>query len=133
MEGISMWDIYWVMQMDNIAAFLSVTGTVIFLTFWLTVSIGCSESYLSTKEFYSQPLIKRLAIGVTCYSVMAMTLSAFLPSSKVLAAMLLIPPLTTPQVMEPLGTEAKELYLLAKGALKSVATKEEKEDEPAAK
>jgi hypothetical protein len=55
------------------------------------------------------------ALGLSLCALLVVT---FLPSTKTAAAMIVLPALTSPQVTEPLGREAGELYQLAKDALK---------------
>lgn len=135
---ISALDVYLVMQLDALRGALfgfglpAVAGGII-------AAIVCACEARSQWSWDKEPLEDRVArfagYGSTAKKaaiagVFGVLLSAALPSSKTAAAMILVPALTSKEVIEPVGREAAELYALAKEALRNVADRKP-EREPA--
>jgi hypothetical protein len=51
----------------------------------------------------------------------AVVFNTFMPGTKTIAAMVVLPKLTSPAALDAMGNEAKELYGLAKDALRNLA------------
>lgn len=51
----------------------------------------------------------------------ALLICTLIPSTKILAAMYILPKLTTPEMQKAIGSEAKDMYELAKKALQNAA------------
>ncbi len=107
---VSAFEVYLVLQLDSI-------GTAAFVAFLVLLALilipRINDTMLDRK---TRPYNKTLvAAAVLCFIT-----SALLPSSKTAAAMIIVPALTSKGVVEPLTAEAKDLYALAKGALKKV-------------
>jgi hypothetical protein len=118
---VSAWDVYWVMQLDAIGT----TAFVVALLGLLAGGVGSLIHYgASTGENdFDKATARATKVfrGVFFVGVVALMTCAFLPSSKTAAAMILVPALTSEQVIEPVGAEARELYALAKQALTNIA------------
>lgn len=54
----------------------------------------------------------------------AVCLNTFIPNTRTIAAMIVLPKLTSPAALDAMGGEAKELYNLAKDALRNLASDE---------
>lgn len=65
-------------------------------------------------------LVKGLRKWFVSGAVLLICLNTFMPGTKTIAAMVVLPKLTSPQALDAMGSEAKELYDLAKGALKNL-------------
>jgi hypothetical protein len=130
---VSAWDVYWVMQLDSISAgagflaFLSGAGMAI-LWAWggFLKSDACDygeESWRYKKGVQLGKALHKWALALTAVHALAFATAVLLPSSKTAAAMLVVPALTSDQVIEPATAEARELYGLAKQALTNLAEK----------
>lgn len=130
---VSAFDVYLVMQLDSIKGVMSgvvaagIIGTgaaIIFAPLGLMAGEDLGVDIKATlKKYFPLKTIMTLWL-------FSLAGSAFLPSSKTMAAMILVPALTSKEVTEPLSREAGELYGLAKDALRSIA--EKPKDKPAA-
>lgn len=116
-------DVYWVMQLDTIrgvAIAFSVVfgiGTAIWVISRGVGAAGDEEAGKFSRAIWFVPVVFCVALSAV----------VFAPSSKTAAAMILVPALTSDQVLEPVSAEAKELYALAKSALRNLG---DKADEP---
>ena len=114
---ISPFEVYLVMQLDKIEAgsvlvCLLLVGLCLFL--WLTIA-GRADHLKETDEYAKWvQLAKLFSVGL----VGMVIFTTLLPSTKTAAAMLILPAITSDEVVEPLGNEARELYDLAKQALR---------------
>lgn len=102
---ITAWDVYWVMQLDSIAA----------LFFGLAIVGACVAVIAGIATLCEDWRPKKsLAVVYSC-ALVAVTLAAALtPSSKTAAAMIVLPAIAN---NETLHAEAGKLYELAKKAL----------------
>lgn len=148
---ISPWDVYWVLQLDAIRVLIVLLGvaSVAFGAFCLTQWIG-HRDYTAREPYYGYgvdtALLQRevdrraadetarkakapawllrgqrvIALGVAMIAVFFL-----MPSTQTAAAMLLIPKLTSPEVLQPVGAEAKELLALTKGMLRKLGANDE--------
>lgn len=107
---ISAFDVYLVMQLDSIKDAITVIMVVLFCSVFAQVLL------LIMEEVYS----KALLILSSSLLVASIAAFSFIPSSKTAAAMMMIPKLTSLEAIETVNPEVKELYDLAKGALRGV-------------
>lgn len=110
---ITAWQVYWVMQLDDIRLFILLVfgglifGVIIFTPVWIV-----------EKDWHAA--VKRTVIG----SLLMLFLLTFMPSSKTVATMIILPTITSDEVIDTVTPEAKELYGLAKDALKNLGAKD---------
>lgn len=137
-------DLYWILKLDDIRETLSYSS--VFLGFSLFVIFAClvgfiivnyemMSSYNSTEEKERLKVIwgaiKKVintAIGVVVVSIFLLLVSTFLPSTKQMAAAIVLPKIATEENIEVLTGEAKEIYELAKAGLKNAINKNETKD-----
>ena len=137
-------DLYWILKLDDIRETLSYSS--VFLGFSLFVIFAClvgfiiinyemMSSYNSTEEKERLKVIwgavKKVintAIGVVIISIFLLLVSTFLPSTKQMAAAIVLPKIATEENIEVLTGEAKEIYELAKAGLKNAINKNETKD-----
>ena len=137
-------DLYWILKLDDIRETLSYSS--VFLGFSLFVIFAClvgfiivnyemMSSYNSTEEKERLKVIwgavKKVintAIGVVIVSIFLLLVSTFLPSTKQMAAAIVLPKIATEENIEVLTGEAKEIYELAKAGLKNAINKNETKD-----
>ena len=137
-------DLYWILKLDDIRETLSYSS--VFLGFSLFVIFAClvgfiivnyemMGSYNSAEEKERLKVIwgaiKKVintAIGVVVVSIFLLLVSTFLPSTKQMAATIVLPKIATEENIEVLTGEAKEIYELAKAGLKNAINKNETKD-----
>lgn len=117
---LSAWDVYWVMQLDNIGAFFTlVTIVPVVGAFVGLVVMPLTLDYVDDDHW---PLIRKVLTRLLLFVWLpAGLVSVFIPSSKTAAAMLVLPALTSDAAVETIAPEAREIYNLAKQALRNVA------------
>lgn len=123
---ISAFDVYLVMQLGSIKSALC--GLEILSVIFIAALCFVSFLLLSSKDTLPPFIFKglRWAFGTL---VASLSINAFTPTPQTAAAMYLLPTLTSPEVVSELKPEAKELYQLAKDALRGLATGEEPKPE----
>ena len=137
-------DLYWILKLDDIRETLSYSS--VFLGFSLFVIFAClvgfiiinyemMSSYNSTEEkerlkviWGAVKKVLNTAIGVVVVSIFLLLVSTFLPSTKQMAAAIVLPKIATEENIEVLTGEAKEIYELAKAGLKNAINKNETKD-----
>ena len=111
--------VYVVLQMNSInglllfMALITAASTLLFLILRASWS-PCSytdEDRIAYEKWLRRSLISAAIAGI---------ILGLSPSSKTLAAMLILPALTSEEVIKPVGKELKELYDLAKDGLRSI-------------
>lgn len=128
---ISPLTIYWIMQLDRIA-FTSRLLAVLLLVGFIVTAL-CWADFASDADWYEgrhrdralegARRFRRLSLACAISAVFLFFTSAFIPSSKTAAAMVLIPAIANNETVQK---EAGELYQLAKDGLKELV----KPDEP---
>ncbi len=128
---MSAWTVYWVLQLDSIKYIF------ILLTIFTAVAAAITSIIggLMTGEYNERD--RENGTKLLGYSkrlwltfVVALFAANLLPSSKTAAAMIVLPALTSEEVVGTVKSEAKELYEMAKEALKEkITTTEEKKVE----
>lgn len=121
---ISAWDVYWVMQLDTIIQLFGIFGIIGLLVGVISLMIALFQrnSTWGTEAETAKTFLPYCK-ALTVTALICVTLSAFLPSTKTAAAMIVLPALTSDTVVEAVAPEARELYDLAKDALRSVSNK----------
>lgn len=118
---ISAFTIYLVMQADGVSASLFIIGSCMLI--WGGI---CWAFYSDLDEFGNERKIysswKLAMIGIALLAI-----AAAVPSTKTAAAMLIVPAITSESAIEMASPEARELYELTKGALRSFGDKCPKE------
>lgn len=121
---MSAFEVYLVMQADRINSFLE------FVAF-LFIGIACAsliliarESSVDIDEEMNKKLFK-VSKRSLIFGISTLIYSVLMPSSSTIAAMYVLPQFTSPEVLEPAGKEAKEIYSLAKKALKKLVESDE--------
>ena len=112
------WQVYWVMQLDSIGIGIFLFGLVLILLGLLALVFaadGCDES-----------LSPRFVLGVIASGALLWFVDMFLPSTKTAAAMIVLPAITSESATAAVAPEVRELYDLAKDALRHAAGKDEK-------
>lgn len=107
---ISAFTVYVVMQADTLTMMLALCGLgamAFGVMFWMFA-----------EECRNEAMGKQAMRAAIAGLFMAL-LAALTPNTKTLAAMLIVPEITSGEVIEMATPEARELYDLAKGALKS--------------
>lgn len=107
--------VYLVLQMDSFNVCAALLAVISLLAAGVCLGAGEGSHGEEEKAWYR----RSYRFGVT--SIIAFLLMILLPSTRTLAAMIVVPALTTPSVTEPLSREAGELYSLAKQALERAA------------
>lgn len=110
------WQVYWVMQLDSIG---------IGLFFFGAAFLAAAGLILKVSEYDEEPAFKPAGI---CFAIGLLILmgDAFLPSTKTAAAMVVLPAITSESATAAVAPEVRELYDLAKDALKHAAGKDAK-------
>lgn len=124
---ISASEVYWVMQADTL---ISILIPIAFITA-LSGATVIICSILGVDGVPQEAFRKQTGWNLLLVSLTCALLIAFIPNSKTLAAMVLLPTITSDKVIDTISPEAKELYGLTKDALKNLShpTKECKNKE----
>ena len=136
---VSAWDVYWVMQADTIGSVafalsiflgLAAVALTVVSAMQFDMSKIWDEDHKKHKEYVSLGTRARgLARTLALWFLPVMTVTTLMPSSKTMAAMILVPAITSEHVVAPVTAEAKELYALAKQALREIAKNDKPEKE----
>lgn len=123
--NITGWDIYWITRLDELDMFFTVPAIVACLAgiMGLFVSFVANEQHEVILKKTGKKVAKiALPLGFFCWAM-----CVFLPSTKEMAAIIVIPKLANSKLVnETIPEEAKELYDLAKGWMKNMAGEEKK-------
>jgi hypothetical protein len=118
---MSPFQVYLLLQMDSLN-----TGLGVLLLLMGAVILFCLIPVFidGWTDFQSKGLLKK-----TCTAFLTVWgLAVVCPSTKTVAAMIVLPKLTSPQALDTMGKEGQELYGLAKKALENLADDKKKED-----
>lgn len=125
---ISPFEVYLVMQLDSIGVIFALAFCALGLVV-LVASIMCVFAVMDDDEdalATSKALFRKM---ITPFIFVAV-IGSLIPSSKTAAAMIILPALTSKEVTEPLAKEGKELYALAKQALRDAVDAKDETKEP---
>lgn len=120
---MSAWTVYWVLQLDSIKSVFCILAVITGIAGGISTIIGglmLGEYHERDRENGSKILGYSKRLWVTF--VVSLLAVNFLPSSKTAAAMIVLPALTSEEVVGTVKSEAKELYEMAKEALKEKIT-----------
>lgn len=120
---ISPFEVYLVMQLSSIGSFFFIAGVI------SSAALGCGALFhsMNRTEYdkkYDASGYENAGIFLKKVPFRALLpaslffISALIPTTKTAAAMIILPALTSKEVTEPLAKEGKELYALAKQALR---------------
>lgn len=112
---MSAWQVYWVMQLDSIGVGLFLFGVAFLFAAWVFASATEYDEVRSLR-----PAWICLSIGLLLWMV-----DVFVPSTKTAAAMIVLPAITSESATSVVAPEARELYDLAKDALRHAAGKDD--------
>lgn len=120
---ITAFEVYLVMQLDRISNGLTGLIAAFIILAVILALFGAMVRDMHTEGTDTYETGKKMhqaipKIGASL--VVLIGVNALLPSSKTAAAMILLPAITSKEVIEPIAGEAKELYGLAKQALKDM-------------
>lgn len=135
---ITAFDVYLVMVLDDVnftvgwLCLVSALGSAVCL---FTAFIFTTEEYSSCREKQLEMASKAIGQSKKYLTVAALmgVVWTLIPDSKTLAAMYILPAMTSDAVIEPVSAEARELYTLAKKALNKIADEPAKVEQEAAK
>ena len=117
---ISAWQVYLVMQLDRIGTLLAIVAIASILGF-LFVCVFVEDQ--PSNDERARKALKSFALVSAIFA----PLWIVVPSSKTVAAMIVLPAITSDRAIETIAPEARELYELAKEALRGMTnTKREK-------
>lgn len=117
MTDLSPWTIYWALQLDTIGKSLTIILVLLVIALALCTS-EASCSY-STEEYKAKA--KQLRNILFGFVVLIGMLNIFIPSSKTVAAMFIIPPVVNNEQVQELP---KEVLSFIHSILKEYKTKE---------
>lgn len=130
---MNVWTIYWILQLDSINAFMVAIMFVFLLATGFALMFGLLESSagkvapemdVSKREAARGAALLAVSKKTAIPAILASIMVAFLPSTKTVAAMVVLPAIAN---NETIRKESGELYQLAKQALREAATgKDEK-------
>lgn len=133
---ISAFDVYLVMQLDSVGTFLTVAFLIgivvcILLAIFGGINGNSSRMYPSLDSSQREAAVSAAQLSMARKLIIPVLLvgvfNSLIPSSKTAAALIILPALTSDAAFEAVAPEARELYELAKDALRSVASKPEAE------
>ncbi len=132
---ITAWQVYLVMQLDNIRDVLGVCTVILGVSLLFGGAFGafvvsemCGDRQAGCWKMYR----RLVSTGMVLFSLLLIC-TTFIPSSKTVAAMIVLPAITSETVIDNVTPEAKELYGLAKEALKNLGAKDKPVDPEKAK
>ena len=116
---ISPFEVYLVMQLDSLKGMFSVlTGVCVVFGVILAATLPIwADEHLPLFKGAPEAGMKWFK-RVVAAGLLFLFVGTALPSTKTAAAMIVLPALTSEEVVKPLGDEARELYQLAKDALR---------------
>lgn len=117
--------VYLLFQADSISEALTFIAVIAGLAFCIAVPTKALAKFDMDKDEGVALVYKmsRAAIWVCPFLIAAAT---FMPSTKTIAAMIVLPKITSPQAIDTMSKESRDIYDLAKRALTKLA-----DDKPA--
>jgi hypothetical protein len=123
--------VYLLFQADSIQGFFTIvailaviaTGIFCFVGHMIT-DVGTYDEPERAEKFAK---VRSVTFKLSCMTFFFGLGAAFLPSTKTIAAMIVLPKITSPQALDTMGKESRDIYELAKKALANLA-----DDKPAA-
>lgn len=115
---ITPFEVYLVMQLSSISCAIGIVAVALFLAGVFYI-LPLSTPYGESKEALAR--WRKAQRRCFIWAGILWALCALLPDSKTAAAMIVVPAITSDEVVAPVKDEAKELYGLAKQALQNLA------------
>lgn len=113
--------VYLLLQMDSLNTALGIILLMLSLLLVVLTFHACMEGW----DYYEgKSIYKKCAWAF----LVTLPLATLCPSTKTVAAMIVLPRVTSPQALDAMGKEGQELYALAKKALENLADDKKKED-----
>src|SRR6185312_11361876 len=108
--------VYLLFQADSISSALTLIAVVAGIAFCIAVPIkAAAKCDMDTDEGAALAYkMSRFAIWVCPFLIAA---GIFMPSTKTIAAMIVLPKITSPQAIDTVSKESRDIYELAKKAL----------------
>ena len=106
MEGLSPWTVYWITRMDGIHHFLNGTCAALGIMMILGAVIG---GIALTEGWRPTPAVKRLRLAVPGTLALCGLISAFVPTTKELCAIIALPVIANSETTQELGSEVVNL------------------------
>ena len=125
---ISPFEVYLVMQLDNVGKMFGIAFGILLVAVVLTAI--CFFSAKAARCDDDADSAWNIGKKLLWPFVIVATVGTLIPSSKTAAAMIILPALTSKEVTEPLAAEGKELYALAKQALRDAVDAKDEKPEP---
>ena len=116
--------VYMMFQADAISALFGILAALTALASFILVCFACQSicSWENKEEVRAIKAKTARAAKVTIPAAVFLFAAALLfPSTKTIAAMVVLPKLTSPQALDAMGSEARDIYRLAKQALANIA------------
>ena len=122
--------VYLLFQINSIIASLMIAGSILLIAL---MPLGYAAFRTADYSWDDKEAIKLHNVAARkwmrrCIAMAAVLLTAcaLLPSTKTIAAMIVLPKITSPQALDAMGKESRDIYELAKKALANLA-----DDKPA--
>lgn len=112
--------VYLLFQSDSISAALTIIAVIAGLAFCIAVPVKMAAKFDMDTDDGAAIAYKtsRAAIWVCPFLIAA---GIFMPSTKTIAAMIVLPKITSPQAIDTMSKESRDIYDLAKKALANLA------------
>jgi|ERR1700761_727452 len=127
--------VYLMMQADSITNALVVISIITGCLFVFGIAIYVITKGCADHDAEAESVNRAIASPLKYVSIVfgiSMLMDALMPSTKTIALMVVLPKVTSPQAIDAMGSEAKDVYLLAKDALRTLAKDgSDKKDEKA--
>ena len=120
---MSAWLIYVMMLADSISGELTMITIASLACFGASLIGGIMT--IAADDKFSPKAWSWIKRSIIVFSV-SLSVNAFVPSTKTVAMMIVIPRLATDKNLDAMGAEAKDVYELAKKALENAANGDKK-------
>jgi hypothetical protein len=124
---IDSWTLYWVLKLEDIQTAcltLSIIGLAMSILVFIWVSMGY---HIGDEKCFGRPLLFSLITSV--FFATTTMLSVFIPDTKQMAAILILPEIATQENIDTFTGEAKEIYGIAKKYLIEITGEQEASNE----
>lgn len=121
--------VYLLMQADSICLLFGFLAIISGIAFVITTTGRCmSAAYVSDSEraekrgdWLTWNAFVRLHHWAMAFFFPALLISTFMPGTKTIATMIVLPKITSPAAMQKLGEKGEELYNITREALQGLA------------
>lgn len=112
--------VYLLFQADSISAALTFTAVIAGIVFCVAVPTKVFAKFDMDKD-EGAALAYKMSCVATWVCPFLIAAAIFMPSTKTIAAMIVLPKVTSPQAIDTMSKESRDLYQLAKQALVNLA------------